>query len=189
MEIMKRVVDVKYLIRCRSVCKQWKSFIDSSEFITHHHNTQPHHRMLIRYKVASSEIKYVSIIDDDDSFPEHNPIIPPSLVSGLLLVGCSHGLVCLFGLRQHLIVLWNPSIRKSVGIVLPDLGHVVGFGVCPKTNELKIVEIPSDRQARVFTLSSRAWRCVPSPGFMDISSDHVVIDGVIYWPALTHECQ
>nr|GEY61797.1 hypothetical protein [Tanacetum cinerariifolium] len=54
MEIIKRVPDVKYLIRFRAVSKPWKSFIDSSEFITCYgaRCSQPHH-LLLRYEKAN----------------------------------------------------------------------------------------------------------------------------------------
>nr|GEV15315.1 hypothetical protein [Tanacetum cinerariifolium] len=48
MEIIKKVSDVKSLIRFRSVSKPWKSFIDSSEFIKGYgsRHTQPHSHIL-----------------------------------------------------------------------------------------------------------------------------------------------
>nr|GFB36627.1 hypothetical protein [Tanacetum cinerariifolium] len=54
MEIIKRVSDVKSLIRFRAVSKPWKSFIDSSEFITCYgaRRSQPHH-LLLRYEKAN----------------------------------------------------------------------------------------------------------------------------------------
>ncbi|KAJ0799436.1 putative F-box domain-containing protein [Helianthus annuus] len=196
-EIIKRVVPVKSLIRFRSVSKQWKSLIDSSEFITRHslHPAKPHH-LLLRYTVAS-EPKYVSIVDDD-TFPHHkfSPIVSPA-VKPVGILDCSHGLVCLIGFDtangKKLIVVWNPSIRKSLSIVLPSGLHVVGFGVCPKTSDPKIFKIKYinrasaiDSKAEVFTLSSRAWRGVPM-NLSQYSSNcfykQVVIDGVIHWVA------
>ncbi|XP_035831386.1 F-box protein At2g14710-like isoform X2 [Helianthus annuus] len=190
-EIIKRVLPVKSLIRFRSVSKQWKSLIDSSEFITHHtlnNKTQPQH-LLVRYITGGTgytfvstdtcfpEDKYVSIVDDDN-FPHHkfSPVVPPTvkLLGRPFMLDCSHGLVCLLGYtrdrvnRKKLVVVWNPLIGKSVGIEIPDRADIViGFGVCPKTSDPKILKISrfvdseAEATAEVFTLSSRAWRNVP----------------------------
>ncbi|KAK9078985.1 hypothetical protein SSX86_000654 [Deinandra increscens subsp. villosa] len=172
-KIIKKVLPVKSLIRFRSVSKQWKALIDSSQFIMDHcvNPAQPHH-LLVSYKAGDNEDhKFVSIVDDD-SFPHHkfSPTVPPTvkLLRRVILVGCSHGLVCLSGFtpfrrrnRKELIVVWNPAIRKSVDIPLPvqnpairksvDIHlpyelFVFGFGVCPKTSDIKIVKITLRRQ-------------------------------------------
>ncbi|KAJ0714022.1 putative F-box domain-containing protein [Helianthus annuus] len=218
-EIIKRVFPVKSLIRFRSVSKQWKSLIDRSEFITHHtlNQTQPQH-LLVRYITRASghrvvspdaclpEDKYVSIVDDDN-FPHHkfSPVVPPTvkLLSLPFMLDCSHGLVCLHGWtrdrvnRKKLVVVWNPLIGKSVGIEIPDRDYIViGFGVCPKTSDPKIVklsrlfdsEAEAKAKAEVFTLSSGAWRSVPmNIPFKSLHfwNSQLVIDGVIHW--LTYE--
>ncbi|GJT89752.1 F-box domain containing protein [Tanacetum coccineum] len=95
-----------------------------------------------------------------------------------------------------MVVLWNPFIRKSVGIPVPNVygspyGYtVVGFGVCPDTNDPKLVKINVIKtpsicwEVQVFTLSSRVWKTVyigaPFKSF-DLMWDHVFIDGIIYW--------
>ncbi|KAJ0555264.1 putative F-box domain-containing protein [Helianthus annuus] len=214
-EIIKRVLPVKSLVRLRSVSKEWKSLIDSSKFITHHHSrmnqAQPHH-LLVSYKdKVDSEVKYVSVVDDDN-FPQQklfcSAAVSPTvkLVNGVLILGCSHGLVCLAGATRdqvnRLIVVWNPSIRKSVGIVLPFGINVFGFGVCPKTSDPKIVMIPRsvgyDAIAEVFTLSSGsgsgsgAWRSIPMnlPHKLYVfPHTPIVIDGVMHWAAYDHFVQ
>ncbi|GJZ37139.1 zinc finger, CCHC-type containing protein [Tanacetum coccineum] len=52
-EIIKRVSDVKSLIGLRSVSKQWKSLIDSSQFIAGYgaRKTQPH-SLFLRYQIT-----------------------------------------------------------------------------------------------------------------------------------------
>ncbi|XP_076888362.1 uncharacterized protein LOC143538769 [Bidens hawaiensis] len=146
MEIIKRVIPVKSVIRFISVCKEWKSLIDSTEFITHHtlNNTHPHH-VLLRYSV-SSEKKCVLVVDDDDhTFPLYNRSIPvPPATASNVMLDSSHGLVFLFGFTSEgnrLAVVWNPSTWKSVHIAPPPETTVVGFGVCPKTNDPKIFAI------------------------------------------------
>jgi F-box interacting protein len=197
-QIIRKVLRVKSLIRFRSVSKQWKSLIDSSGFITDHNVNQNHpHHLLLRYDVGFDEYKYVSIVDDD-SFPQHkfSTVVSPAdkLVGSALMLDCSHGLVCLYGLdhsvdRKKLVVVWNPSIRKSVDIVVPYGPHAVGFGVCPKTFDAKIVIIKRsskvNHEADVFTLRSRVWRSISmnlprKPEFFS-SDNAVVISGVIYW--------
>nr|GEU31862.1 hypothetical protein [Tanacetum cinerariifolium] len=67
-------------------------------------------------------------------------------------------------------VIWNPAIRKSVGIVIPKALYklqVVGFGVCPRTSDSKLVKIS----------------VVKEPSSMWVVS----IDGVIYWRAYDDE--
>ncbi|KAJ0903596.1 putative F-box domain-containing protein [Helianthus annuus] len=211
-EIIKRVLPVKSLLRFRSVSKQWKSLIDSSEFITRHalNQSQPQH-LLVSYITGGTgnkfvsvdaclpEYKYVSIVDDD-CFPHHkfSPVVPPTvkLLSRPFMLDCSHGLVCLHGWtrdpvnrKKRLVVVWNPLIGKAVGIEIPDRADIViGFGVCPKTSDAKIVKISRfvEATAEVFTLSSGAWRSVPMNKRLKSESLHfrntqVVIDGVIYW--------
>ncbi|MFS7928303.1 hypothetical protein Hanom_Chr04g00319181 [Helianthus anomalus] len=74
-------------------------------------------------------------------------VVPLSvdLLWNSFVVGASCGLVCLFGFyrceddaeyypRDATAVLWNPSIRKSVAIPVPNVGGydevTFGFGVC-----------------------------------------------------------
>ncbi|GJT33169.1 ribonuclease H-like domain-containing protein [Tanacetum coccineum] len=47
-----------------------------------------------------------------------------------------------------MVVIWNPSVRKSVSIVIPRPKSryiVVDFGVCPDSNDPKLVRIAVDR--------------------------------------------
>nr|GEX76917.1 hypothetical protein [Tanacetum cinerariifolium]GEY09179.1 hypothetical protein [Tanacetum cinerariifolium] len=94
-------------------------------------------------------------------------------------------------------VIWNPSIRKCISIVIPNVltypkYTVIGFGVCPDdTIDPKLVKIninkikiPYTRVVEVFTFSTRVWKTVykgkPFKSY-DFTSYHVFIDGIIYW--------
>nr|GEV78153.1 hypothetical protein [Tanacetum cinerariifolium] len=68
-----------------------------------------------------------------------------------------------------MVVVWNPAIRKSVGIVIPKALYklqVVGFGVCPRTSDPKLVKISVVKKlssmwvVEVFTLSRRIWETI-----------------------------
>ncbi|GJY04644.1 putative pentatricopeptide repeat-containing protein [Tanacetum coccineum] len=98
-----------------------------------------------------------------------------------------------------MVVIWNPTIRKSVGIVIPILkaGYertIVGFGVCPDTNEPKLVKInvakiPSMWEVEVFSLSIRLCKTVyigaPFKS-CNLVCYEVLVDGVIYFGAWDH---
>nr|GEU33449.1 hypothetical protein [Tanacetum cinerariifolium] len=72
-----------------------------------------------------------------------------------------------------MVVIWNPTVRKSVGIdILVPKGMytkekciVVGFGFCPDTSDLKLVKIIDDKISsmwvvEVFALSTHVWKTV-----------------------------
>ncbi|GJS85373.1 F-box domain containing protein [Tanacetum coccineum] len=97
---------------------------------------------------------------------------------------------------EPLVVIWNPSVRKCVGIVIPNVLHSkvgytrIGFGVCHDTNDPKLVKInvvetPSRCwEVQVFTLSSRVWKTVFTGApftSCHLFLDNVFIDGIIYW--------
>ncbi|XP_021971980.1 putative F-box protein At1g32420 [Helianthus annuus] len=200
-EIIKRV-PAKSLIRFRSVSKQWMSLIDSPEFITYHrvNQTQQPHHLLVMHCEEDMKFKYVSIVDDDDHKFSPTVTTPTvKLVRHPTLLGCSDGLVCLFNYWKRLIVLWNPSIRKSFGIALPDGVDALGFGVCRQTSDPKIVKITHTirYEAQVFTLTTPgagAWGSssismnLPLPESMRFSSANAAVvtdDGVIHWLAFS----
>ncbi|KAJ0532238.1 putative F-box domain-containing protein [Helianthus annuus] len=152
-EIIKRI-PVKSLLQFRSVSKAWKSLIDSSDFINRYSSQQQH--LLVRYNHRQifpfSERKYVSIVDDE-TFPHQRvSLTHPAFVNMLRshrIIGNSHGLLCLYGcygLETTMAVVWNVSIRKAIAVVVPNVANgvyttFVGFGVCPATNDPKIVKI------------------------------------------------
>ncbi|GJZ10304.1 probable galacturonosyltransferase 7 isoform X2 [Tanacetum coccineum] len=94
-----------------------------------------------------------------------------------------------------MLVIWNPSIGKSFGIVGPSYhSHIFsyGFGVCPVTKDPTVLNIiQTDTKpwhVEVFTLSSRVWNMIPSTNLphksirLDLKTQ-VVIDSFIYWGA------
>ncbi|XP_071705080.1 F-box protein CPR1-like [Rutidosis leptorrhynchoides] len=94
-------------------------------------------------------------------------------------------------------------VTKYVTVDLPDFEHrdywrVVGFGVCPKTSDPKLVHVTFPRyslenetwKVEVFSLSSRFWRSRSFSKindllceYVELSSDSECVDGFIYWCA------
>ncbi|GKE12132.1 F-box domain containing protein [Tanacetum coccineum] len=175
-EIMKRL-PVKSLIQFRSVSKQWKSLIDSAEFIKNYHvnHTNPQHHLFLRYKsLIDDDIQTYTSIVDNNTFPQQKfPLTAPDslrLLRNTLTFGSVDGLLCFCGdvdQRTRMAVIWNPAIRKSVGIDIPlakasNMCTIVGFGVCPYTNGPKLVKITVDRPSSMWVVE-------------------VFVDGVIYF--------
>ncbi|XP_021970978.1 F-box/kelch-repeat protein At3g23880 isoform X2 [Helianthus annuus] len=124
------------------------------------------------------------LIDSDDFIKNYSGQMQYLLAR---IIGCSHGLLCLYGGYQEghdgplsgtcRAVLWNPSIRKAVAVAVPNVADMTiyetgfGFGVCRETNDPKIVKITHINmrghresvtcipwQVEVFPLSTGAWR-------------------------------
>ncbi|XP_022010360.1 putative F-box protein At1g47790 isoform X2 [Helianthus annuus] len=207
-EIIKRL-PVKSLIRFRSVSKSWKSLFDSSNFITHYRSQHQH--LLVCNHRYGSEPKYVSIVDDN-TFPEQRASVtlPPlvNMLNPYRTIGTSHGLFCLY--NDGKLVIWNPSIRKAVGVVVPNVVDAkmfnteLGFGVCREMSDPKVVKIRYIRsfvdmesvtsipwQVEVFTLSTGEWRSLnsnlPRKSIVfknRLSAGGVCVDGVFYGLAI-----
>ncbi|XP_071718738.1 uncharacterized protein [Rutidosis leptorrhynchoides] len=152
---------------------------------------------------------------DDDRFPLHkfSPTVPVTLnrLRQARKLGSSDGIICYYGVchdiyndyETMMAVLWNPTIRKSVGIVIPNVKDmtygcvVIGFGVCPNTSDSKLVKIIThihksvtklvncvSWEVEVFTLSSGDCRSlsieIPFKP-VRLLLGHVFINGVIYF--------
>ncbi|KAK9071246.1 hypothetical protein SSX86_009814 [Deinandra increscens subsp. villosa] len=222
-EIMKRL-PVKSLLQFRSVSKSWKSLIDNPDFIAPYSalNADPPQHFLV-IDLGFHEYKFAIFSDDDDTSPQQRLTFTteddstiPQLVSWLRhtddyrVVGSSNGLVCFYGALRFLTVMaviWNPLVRKAVGVVVPYLRNetyqtVIGFGVCGETMDPKILNItyiidnkdidmesvsciPS--QVEIFTLSTGVWRSpygnLPRKAIQFDLQPHVAVDGFLYWLA------
>ncbi|XP_071705073.1 F-box/kelch-repeat protein At3g23880-like [Rutidosis leptorrhynchoides] len=120
----------------------------------------------------------------------------------LLLASSSQGLLCFY--TGSVAIIWNPWIRKSVTVTFPNFdyrnyGDVVGFGVCPKTNDPKLVHVKFPRKSlenetwkvEVFSLSSGIWKSHSFTKISDLllcesirpSRPSECVDGFIYWCA------
>ncbi|XP_076900255.1 putative F-box protein At3g16210 [Bidens hawaiensis] len=201
---------VKSLIQFRSVSKTWKSYIDSAGFVASYSSNKQHIWVQYYDEEIREEI-YLSIVDDD-TFALNRVYLPPlRLPDYTKCIGCSDGLLCFYKVGGTAF-LWNPSIRERFHVDVPIVANgfihdvVLGFGVCPETNDLKIVKITcvenvfaddleleeeEVNKVDVWTLSTRAWRSLPANAILTklyfSYPEHddclIVIGGVVYWLA------
>lgn len=221
-EIMKRLPVIS-LIRFRSVSKQWKSLIDSPKFIADHcviqHHTQSQHHLLLSCLESGVSpwgfvVRFFSIVDDH-TFPHHKvlmttPVSLNELSYPKQVVAVSGGLFCFYGSKRDVMtaVIWNPSIKKTVTIVVPSsrpdvlpyYNTILGFGVCPRTSDPKLVKITFNcryrkeyatipNQVEVFSLSSGLWKPPLSSSKLPRKSirymySQVAVNEFIYWLAI-----
>ncbi|XP_071698460.1 putative F-box protein At1g47730 [Rutidosis leptorrhynchoides] len=202
-EIIRRL-DVKSVLRSRSVSKSWKSLIDYPKFVASYGVDHIQMRVFLTshpIKVWSHE--YKSFVDDGDtlSFDQTLDPVPPKGPDNLhiiRIIGSSHGLICSAcvyynnGKAYGIYAIWNPFIRKSVGIEVPTSSFFkVYFGVCPVNLDPKLVKITianSKWLVEIYTLSSDSWRKISNNmprGTLEISQNKAVVvtDRFIYWVA------
>ncbi|GJS73695.1 hypothetical protein Tco_0706536 [Tanacetum coccineum] len=134
------------------------AFLDLSkkvDFLGSQNHMGPTQKPVIDLNMISlyhEEPQFTSIIDDD-TFPNQKSslTLPPPLsrlpyysrqvISSVNEVSCFHGYYS--ELNKRMTVLWNPIIRKSVGIVVPSRSNedfVIGFGFCSDTSDPKLVK-------------------------------------------------
>ena len=168
----------KCLVRFRSVSKYWNSLITSAEFISihlaqakplllfHHHN-QSYSLRLDNESLdmwSNSEFELPSKREDDD----------------FQIIGSCNGVICLLNSRQdhdHSIILWNPSIGKSLNLVLPRLSDpfrgIFGFGFNRQSNDYKFVRVATPHYpvgCQVYSVKERSWKAIdvsPALGYMN----------------------
>ncbi|XP_065881068.1 uncharacterized protein [Euphorbia lathyris] len=181
-EILLRL-PVKSLLKFKTVCKSWRSIINSTKFIKQHLNRAHavHYNQhknflgllipswdasnpLVLYKEISDGVVHAKQFD----FPYQLPASPHEEIPVQVCNFCD-GLIC-FNMYGRGILLWNPSFPLEYKIIRhSDLD--VGFplmGYDSSTDDYKIVSIPSysskERFPRryffveVFSLKSSSWR-------------------------------
>nr|GEX34511.1 reverse transcriptase domain-containing protein [Tanacetum cinerariifolium] len=83
------------------------------------------HGLLLRYKENSNGVKYLSV--DNDTFNVQQDLAPNvsafmKQFNDLIVIGSSCGL-CFYVDKGGMLILWNPFIRRSVGILEPGCGN------------------------------------------------------------------
>ncbi|XP_057509860.1 F-box protein At3g07870-like [Actinidia eriantha] len=208
-EILARL-PVNSLIRFTLVCKSWFHLITSPSFITKHlnHSKTIRDKVFLRlYNADEREEQYILCRDDEKlGYDDSKLKFPFELVSPYnWIIGSCNGLICICDdcyNHSHHIVIWNPSIRKSV--VLPRIYKpqspyriVLGFGAHPTTHEYMAVMVvyknallnPEREPAKVeiYEQGTGSWRCVRSASFpcfmLEFLLQQAFVNGAVHWVA------
>ncbi|GJX11689.1 F-box/kelch-repeat protein-like protein isoform X1 [Tanacetum coccineum] len=140
---------VEDLLRCKSVCKSWKSLISSRRFVKSHLNYN------LKKKADNNEIGDTRIDFDSNNRLRYR------------LVGSSNGLVCIHDRDNDKFFVINPSTREVKELEKPPQDRAIevsGFGYDSSIDDFKVVEGFYDGYYsyffKVLTLKSNVWRSV-----------------------------
>ncbi|KAL5711521.1 hypothetical protein ACHQM5_021966 [Ranunculus cassubicifolius] len=160
------------LLRFKSVCRSWRSLIESSSFIYQHLDHHQHQQQqLIALYPHEGEITSLS------SDPIHVPI--DKNFWSLKLIASCNGLVVLHHEDEGYVYLWNPATKQLRSLpqspapwpfeLLDNDGEFpMGFGFDDTNNDYKIVRFyvaqPSEHEYKfrleIYNLSTDSWRVV-----------------------------
>ncbi|XP_076942590.1 F-box/kelch-repeat protein At3g06240-like [Bidens hawaiensis] len=182
-------LDVKDLIRCKSVCKSWQSFISSSRFVQAHLNhaykrdRDNHEFGHRRICVSFSYKKELSSFYGNET----------------RIVGSCNGLVCVSP-RDVEFVITNPSTREEKKLPTPPFMHkrlrirdkveCWGFGYDSSADEYKVIvgfKNNYETVFHVFTLKSNTWKVIEQVKYkiyVDVFYSYVNTSGILCGGAL-----
>ncbi|GJT54076.1 F-box domain containing protein [Tanacetum coccineum] len=194
MDIMNRL-PVKSLLQFRVVSKQWKFSIDNFEFIRNY-GVRESNSCCFNLSYKHDNHGFMYSVDENLAFRHMDSNLN---IMSLTPVASSEGVWCFAFGDNSMFLLWNPSIKKSVGILVPNYTlqpdspkMIFGFGICPVTLEPTILKInyplytDGPWYVSVSTLSSRTWYnldydCLPRESIRIKRAGQAVIDGKIFW--------
>ena len=206
-DILTRLL-VKSIIRFRCVSKSWNSIITNPIFITIHlvrakslsnNNSNKNHNGFLLYIESCKELRTV-VCNSDRTLTQISTLKIP--FSNIVIVDYCNGMFCLRNYQNHILYLWNPSIRKFKMLGPPHLTDpsaliAYGLGYHSQNNDFKIVRIvlleskvPPVAKAEVYTLSTDSWRRIvislesePNIGyidFIDVLSPGLFFNGALH---------
>ncbi|KAM0015834.1 putative F-box domain-containing protein [Helianthus debilis subsp. tardiflorus] len=169
-------LDVKDIIRCKSVCKSWQSFISSPRFIKAHMKKQD--RGDRRICSVNSTCK------NDESFSGNN----------MFIVGSCNGLVCVSP-RDVKLEVTNPCTRETRELQTPPCRprslktrcgvECMGFGYDASTYDYKVIAGFRNSKRKLFyllTLKSNIWKVIGEVKYMTLTNrSGILCGGALHW--------
>lgn len=197
MDIVSRLT-IKRILQCRSVSKTWKAAIDTLYF-TSKFGVRQAERFPYVLQYRQGFKGYMNYVCQNFAY---TPVPTNLSFSDLKPIGWSHGVWAFsYGatLPHYMAFLWNPSIRRSVGTLIPYLTtaqayekRLLAFGVRPDNLDPTILKIsyPFNPEnpwcVLLFSFNSKQWQvleteCLPRQSIRLKKSSQAVVDGHIFW--------
>ncbi|PSS05964.1 F-box protein [Actinidia chinensis var. chinensis] len=208
-EILTRL-PVKSLVLFSCVCKHWYTLITNPVFISTHLNRSHNQLLFVRHYNMFQEMERYALHFPSESYGEYAELECPvkSVNEYFRILGSCNGLICLsddYSTHTDTIVIWNPSVRRSVTLPKPGFPHatqgtcLLGFGFDALSNDYKVVRIvyehnvPDDSYYRlppnveIYALSTGNWRSISgaSPNYVMYRFFPLpaLMNGAVHWVA------
>ncbi|KAL5718740.1 hypothetical protein ACHQM5_011610 [Ranunculus cassubicifolius] len=199
---------VKSVLRCRCVCKAWRSFLKDLHFVGMHLGRA------YEEKERSLVVATIDLRSDDDDRRDGVPVIHMSynvhLVENMFELGrgeqlfvrievpstvwaSCNGLLCSCSLDSKDLKICNPFTKETVELPKSKIrtsNKICGFGYHPVTKEYKVLCFPivsSPKNsvkifAEVHTLGSNSWRSKGEiPFTIYWRPFNVLVNGALHW--------
>lgn len=189
-EILEQILvrlDVRDIIRCKSVCTAWESFISDPGFIKahlkHSYNNDRNDNEIGERRIVMARFPYrhtVHQYEVDDRFFDYHYCH---------LIGSSNGLVCISPSSSEIVVA-NPSIREVKKLrkpQIPETGSLCwGFGYDSSIDDYKVIlgfKKGADDVTcfQVLTLKSNEWKFIGEVNYTFISRIGILCNGALHW--------
>ncbi|XP_071697516.1 F-box/kelch-repeat protein At3g23880-like [Rutidosis leptorrhynchoides] len=201
-EILTRL-PVESLLRCKSVCKLWRSLISDPHFINSHlylssnRNNYANHRLIfntVRRRYLKT-CKLFNVLYDKQPLNAIELDYPlKQLQKSVSIVGSCNGLLCI-AIDEDKLFIWNPTTRRSNRLPYcgfePGPGWYVsyGFGYDTLTDDYKVVGIPCvypgvecDTKVKIYSLRTGNWKEVGDfPHKSLLNDDGKFSNGALHW--------
>ncbi|GJY10018.1 F-box domain containing protein [Tanacetum coccineum] len=186
---------VKSLLQFLTMSKSWKYSIDCSDCICKYGCRESNNYCL--YLTFKQDVEgFISSLDDNLALSH---VVSNLNFFSLKPVATSEGVWCFSYGENSMLFIWNPSLKKSVRILVPNYTFeldspkmLFGFGVHPVTLDPTILKMnyPYFGQGpwyvSVFTLSSRTWYklesyCLSRESVRIKQLGQAIVHGKIFW--------